>query len=826
MESLGEVGKKMRSAIKAKLVELGNASQTGYIDDELPDYVMIMVANKRSKQQMLTDLNLFLGSNTESFVNWLHQVLQKLQEVTLPGNLTSKAKKKSSNDSSKKEKKRDKKKSGKEPSITDVIAVELMEKAKKTIDPKVKDEQGEVETSRTPSPPPTPPVKPPEAPRINSERSSKDDDEFNIPTISEINTSASNLHKKELSQLQELQDRIYKTKQKLKEMSDDEDDPMPSDGEKEKEKPVERRSKSPEDKSQNNKSVKSRLGTKPTENSRPSTIISLSAIRRTENELFTSTASFRKLIEKQKEDNERRNDERRSVRSRLDTNHIRSHRRDRRSGSRSNDRHKKSRERDRGRRRSRSRSPIRRSQERKSRPSIRQRIGSRAFSPKRSRSKSPDNYKVKQRPVLSSAINANAGKNLLLRAMADARRSTTSSSSTLKKRPRDHIVVQVRNERRNQADEEYVPESISGHSESEAEYHASFKKEPPETIDDDGDVIVYNDGGVDLDDLEDNIETAGNKSPQFVVTFNKNSSEKYEKNSVSSHSPTPPPVIKRRSIKERIGSRNSVSNESNKHDDDHSSRKRKSRDESRSREQQEEEDAEESESQRAYNKVRKTRVSPIKFDVTDDENEDEKSTSSREKKTPTKSDEKSEINGEEHKRIRLETTRSFDHVPPLLSSVAVPVSDSIKPIVKSKERCKFYPACSNINCAFHHPSLPCKLFPNCKFGDSCAYMHPKCKFDVSCNRIECNFTHTPIAAASNPIVASSIVPAQNYKSITSTPNSTICKFFPNCTNTNCIYQHPKICKFGKSCANKYECNFYHFETSSKNKFKWISPLGY
>lgn len=81
---------------------MGNASQSGYIDDELPDYVMIMVANKRSKQQMLTDLNLFLGSNTgkqiftisngfdlldvilESFVTWLHQVLQKLQEVTLP----------------------------------------------------------------------------------------------------------------------------------------------------------------------------------------------------------------------------------------------------------------------------------------------------------------------------------------------------------------------------------------------------------------------------------------------------------------------------------------------------------------------------------------------------------------------------------------------------------------------------------------------------------------------------------------------------------------------------------------------------------------------
>lgn len=61
----------------------GNA---GYIDDELPDYVMIMVANKRSKDQMIGDLSLFLGKNTDAFVNWLHQVLEKLHEVTLPSN--------------------------------------------------------------------------------------------------------------------------------------------------------------------------------------------------------------------------------------------------------------------------------------------------------------------------------------------------------------------------------------------------------------------------------------------------------------------------------------------------------------------------------------------------------------------------------------------------------------------------------------------------------------------------------------------------------------------------------------------------------------------
>lgn len=66
------------------MVELGTGGSAGYIDDELPDYVMIMVANKRSKQQMISDLNLFLGNQTELFVTWLHEVLQKLQEVTLP----------------------------------------------------------------------------------------------------------------------------------------------------------------------------------------------------------------------------------------------------------------------------------------------------------------------------------------------------------------------------------------------------------------------------------------------------------------------------------------------------------------------------------------------------------------------------------------------------------------------------------------------------------------------------------------------------------------------------------------------------------------------
>lgn len=59
-----------------------------FSDDELPDYVMVMVANKRTRTQMEDDLQLFLGDNTELFVNWLHQVLKKLQEVTVTAPLS------------------------------------------------------------------------------------------------------------------------------------------------------------------------------------------------------------------------------------------------------------------------------------------------------------------------------------------------------------------------------------------------------------------------------------------------------------------------------------------------------------------------------------------------------------------------------------------------------------------------------------------------------------------------------------------------------------------------------------------------------------------
>jgi zinc finger CCCH domain-containing protein 14 len=536
--------------------------------------------------------------------------------------VASKAKKKVNEASSKKDKKKEKKKSGKEPSITDVIAVELMEKAKKSLEA----DQDVKREGRTPSPPPAPAITdsvpdPPTPPRINSpSESEKDDDEFNIPTISEIKTST-NLHKKELSQLQELQNRIYQTKRKLKDLDSEsgEEEPAPA----------------------LRSTVLSRLGVKPTENSKPSNIISLSAIRRTEKEIYVAP-SFRQLIERQKVENERR--EERPVRRPMT-------RRERRSRTRS-----RSRERRRNRR-ERSRSPVRRSRSPRIRQSILQRIGSRVVvaTPEK------EVVKAKHRPVLSSAITGQAGKNLLLRAVAEAQRST---AGVQKKPLRDNIVVQVpiRKDKRNiRIEEEYVPESISTQSESEAEYHPTYGKNAAL----DEEEVIFNEE-VDLEDLDVD-ESSSRKSPQFVVTLE--GATQFDNNSKSSHSPTPPPVIKRKSIKDRIGMRpivvstKPVTVKASKLDERQAPKRKPV----------EMEIEEESESQRAYNRAKKARVSPIKFDVSDEEDDDIKSHgSSRGRRSPTpperkESDQKKssgDQNGEDHaKRIRLEASRSFDHVP-------------------------------------------------------------------------------------------------------------------------------------------------------------------
>ncbi|KAI6224076.1 Zinc finger CCCH domain-containing protein 14 [Aphelenchoides besseyi] len=67
--------KKLRAAIKAKIEEMGVDA-----DDELPDYVMVLAANRKEKPQMKSDLQLFLGKFTSPFVDWLFQAFDRIQK--------------------------------------------------------------------------------------------------------------------------------------------------------------------------------------------------------------------------------------------------------------------------------------------------------------------------------------------------------------------------------------------------------------------------------------------------------------------------------------------------------------------------------------------------------------------------------------------------------------------------------------------------------------------------------------------------------------------------------------------------------------------------
>uniref|UniRef100_A0A182ITY7 Zinc finger CCCH domain-containing protein 14 n=1 Tax=Anopheles atroparvus TaxID=41427 RepID=A0A182ITY7_ANOAO len=276
---------------------------------------------------------------------------------------------------------------------------------------------------------------------------------------------------------------------------------------------------------------------------------------------------------------------------------------------------------------------------------------------------------------------------------------------------------------------------------------------------------------------------------------------------------------------------------------------------------------------------KRKRVSPIQFDLTDEDDlhdsEDDyhrdRRARSRDERNPRRSrqrdseerrsvprkesrrdwDRENERRGDSNSVLhspgrkikKLESSRKFDDLPPLLSAVSVSDGKSRKGSGNGgtiKDRCKYFPTCrQGESCEFLHPSTPCKAFPSCKFGDKCLYLHPMCKYDLTCHRLDCNFMHTKsssaVASSSSlaaPPLASSVVPVQNYKTISAKPLPPLCKYYPNCVNSQCPFYHPKMCRFGRLCVNKVECNFYHYElppnelhdAPAKDKFKWISPF--
>lgn len=67
-------------------------------------------------------------------------------------------------------------------------------------------------------------------------------------------------------------------------------------------------------------------------------------------------------------------------------------------------------------------------------------------------------------------------------------------------------------------------------------------------------------------------------------------------------------------------------------------------------------------------------------------------------------------------------------------------------------------------------------------------------------------------------VAATYGPAFKRAAPTSTPM--VCRFFPNCSNVQCTFYHPKPCRFGMQCMNKSVCTFYHPAVPSKSQLKW------
>ncbi|KAJ8290469.1 hypothetical protein GJAV_G00013250 [Gymnothorax javanicus] len=81
MDAETDMRRYMRTVIKGKLQELGPC-----VDEELTDYIMVLVANKKNAHQMAEDLSLFLGRNSVKFTLWLHGVLEKLSSLAVePG---------------------------------------------------------------------------------------------------------------------------------------------------------------------------------------------------------------------------------------------------------------------------------------------------------------------------------------------------------------------------------------------------------------------------------------------------------------------------------------------------------------------------------------------------------------------------------------------------------------------------------------------------------------------------------------------------------------------------------------------------------------------
>ena len=75
-----DVPQRLRLAIKTKLTTLD-----AFIDDELPDFIMVMVARKKSEEEMVSELEPFLEDKAKSFTSWVMKLFEKLNGMAKSG---------------------------------------------------------------------------------------------------------------------------------------------------------------------------------------------------------------------------------------------------------------------------------------------------------------------------------------------------------------------------------------------------------------------------------------------------------------------------------------------------------------------------------------------------------------------------------------------------------------------------------------------------------------------------------------------------------------------------------------------------------------------
>lgn len=777
MSDIGaEVGLKMRSAIKAKLMELDC-----YVDDELPDYIMVMVANKRTKSQMKEDLTLFLNAKTTSFVDWLHIVLKKLKEVhvTNPDILKRSSKRNidDSTETTKKIKKRKGSKSSKrEQKGAESADFEPLEEKSLTDDlPITANKLTEVrkivfmQNNAT----------------GNSMANKSDvvinEDMFDIPLLSEVD----NLSNEE--ELKMIEKRINSVKNRLGIQVQTSSDSEGEKGNKSEDGDFLNLKADPEDIISGEVSTSS-LTNIPSQ--RQTTIIepattAFTNVNNTEDRSHTPPAPVKTSI-----NNNNNNDallqkatthsrivfedeppkkqlyfsrqvmvdddlpRKRSILDRLGKRSAEYNDTESRLNKvqRSTDRNKddeipkrrlrenedrESEDRRKESKRKGSRSHMSDHDKHKEdvthRTGVKSKVSIPDLPPKPPVQEESDSelekkvkkkgvasvIKVKPRVIPPAAKQAN--KSLLLKAVAEAQRSiaqtpavgSTKRDAIFTKTYKDKVLDQAKARKISSKEKSVLRNMLK------AMVNSPLRKVTLEEDD-----LEYVPKPIKEQHVAVNIQYKPSPLKQLSVT-----SETSSENDVTTPTTTPQDInFKQQFIVTLDGI-----------------------------------DAEQfSQARNASKEELPKRISPIVFDKVDNQDNFPK----------------------------LDRSKIPDRLPIITI-----------PSLKGRERCKFWPNCkARDKCEFHHPAIAaasasdglCKMFPSCKFGDKCVYVHPVCKFENSCTRRDCPYSHK------------SAVPRV-------VPTPSICKYHPKCSNIHCSFYHPlsKPCKFGKYCNNQPDCIYRH-----------------